>query len=173
MTHLHQHLRRLYVEEEQKFLIASNRSAPGQLVTVRPSNCIQWAAAIWRRTSLHIRGSGGFKRVGAAVALDGSEDHLVTREAKQVWDEVDMKSAREEALCDVATELRAGRLQWTYNQVYDLVCEFPRRGPWTDWRSFRTTRTPLMTSPGVMACFAPILANSLAFSSVLFQTVTL
>eukprot|EP00974_Lingulodinium_polyedra_P014502 1404157-Lingulodinium_polyedra.AAC.1 len=57
-TDLHQHLRRLYVEEEQNFLLAGNRAAPGQLVTVRSSDCIQWAAAIWRRTSLHIRGSG-------------------------------------------------------------------------------------------------------------------
>ena len=127
-TDLHQHLRRLYVEEEQNFLIAHNRAAPGQLVTPRPSDCIQWAATIWRRTSLHIRGSGGFKSVGAAVALDGSEDHLVTREAKQVWDDVNMKSAREEALCDVATEFRAGRLQWAFNQVYELVCDYPQRG---------------------------------------------
>ena len=102
-TDFHQHLRRLYVEEEQSFLIARNRAAPGQLVTPRPSDCIQWAARNWRRTSLHIRSSGGFKSVGAAVALDGSEDHLVTREAKQVWDEVNMKTAREEALCDVTT----------------------------------------------------------------------
>ena len=127
-TDLHQHLRRLYVEEEQIFLIARNRAAPGQLVTPRPSDCIQWAATIWRRRSLHIRGSGGFKSVGAAVALDGSEDHLVTREAKQVWDDVNMKSAREEALSDVTTEFRAGRLQWTYNHVYELVCDYPKRG---------------------------------------------
>ena len=127
-TDLHQHLRRLYVEEEQNFLLARNRAVPGQLVTPRPSDCIQWAATIWRRTSLHIRGSGGFKSVGAAVALDGSEDHLVTREAKQVWDDVNMRSAREEALHGVATEFRAGRLQWMFNQVYELACDYPWRG---------------------------------------------
>ena len=78
--------------------------------------------------SLHIHNRGGFKSVGAAVALDGSEDHLVTREAKQVWDEVGMAAARETALCDVGVEVAAGRLQWTYEQVYDLAMEFPRRG---------------------------------------------
>ena len=52
----------------------------------------------------------------------------MTREAKQVWDDVNMKSACEEALCDVATEFRAGRLQWTFRQVYELVCDYPQRG---------------------------------------------
>ena len=51
------------------------------------------------------------KRTGtlSALALDGSEDHLIGQEAKIYWDRLDMANKRQRVIHDVEVEFNAGR----------------------------------------------------------------
>ena len=40
---------------------------------------------------LHVQGCKGYKYTGTTVAFDGSEDHLIGKDAKEFWDEMDMR----------------------------------------------------------------------------------
>ena len=126
-TDLHQHLRRDYTEQESEAIIEEQRigtSCP----TTRPADCLRWMVNCWSNSALHVRAVKGFKYTGAANSLNGAEDHLICREAKVFWDELDMGAVRQELLHDVTLEYRAGRLRSNYDDVRALVVDFPKRG---------------------------------------------
>ena len=47
---------------------------------------------------LHEQASWGFKCTGTTVAFDKSEDGLISRDAKEFWDELQMRERIDEAL---------------------------------------------------------------------------
>ena len=56
-----------------------------------------------------MRGVRGHKSVGQSIALDGSEDHLVSREARRFWDEgKGMPTLRREALQTISDKFEIG-----------------------------------------------------------------
>ena len=65
-----------------------------------PRDVLDDAVATWR-TINHEQGVEGFKRTGASIALDGSEDGRLCREALECWDEIGMPALRDEALAEV------------------------------------------------------------------------
>ena len=77
---------------------------------------------------LHAQAAAGLKPVGVTNALDGSEDHRICREARDFWDQADMKTERASAVADVDEEVAAGRLRWTYDDAYRLISPHPKRG---------------------------------------------
>ena len=89
--------------------------------------CIDWMAEVWGQRALHDQARRGYKYTGATNALDGSEDHLIAREARVFWDNLGV-SAKRDAVChDVRVEVEGGRLRWGYDAVYSLVAPFPLR----------------------------------------------
>jgi hypothetical protein len=74
-----------------------------------------------------IRGCG-FQKTGITNALDGSEDHLIVREAKHFWRSLRMDSQRQSAIHDVEVEVEQGRLQWTFQSIYSIIADFTAVG---------------------------------------------
>lgn len=68
----------------------------------------------------------GHKRTGLSVALSGSEDHLISREAGVFWRELGMSPLREHAVQAVRDGVEQGRLVWSRECIESLV------EPWGD-----------------------------------------
>ncbi len=129
-TDLNQHIRRMYVAKEAELLIHLMRVVPGCVPSPKPEQCIDMMVEVLQSTDLHLQAARGYKSTGANVALDGTEDHLIVREAATFWHnpEDPMPRRREKALTDVRVEYEAGRLQWTYEGVFSLIQPYPKRG---------------------------------------------
>jgi len=125
-TDCHQHLRREYVAVETQHMVDESRlrSCP----VPKPENCITWMASIWMRGKMHVDATRGFKYNGITNALDGSEDHLIVREAKEFWSSLNVHDRRCQALHDAQVEIAANRLAWNYEDVYKVIADFPERG---------------------------------------------
>jgi hypothetical protein len=81
-------------------------------------------AATWVGLN-HIAGVKGHKRTGLSNALNGSEDHLLTREAGQFWHSLGMSALRDIAVEQVEEQYRAGKLSWTQEVIDSLREPFP------------------------------------------------
>lgn len=127
-TDLHQHLRRLYTELESADLMRQARLNPGATPIPKPENCIGWMTKVWLKLDLHRHAASGFKSTGITCALDGSEDQMMTREARTMWDALGMAKLRDEAVIDVQQEAEAGNLAWDYESVFSVVEEYPATG---------------------------------------------
>ena len=46
---------------------------------------------LFANSDLHLQACKGYKTTGTTVAFDGSEDHLIGKDAKEFWDEHDMR----------------------------------------------------------------------------------
>ena len=64
--------------------------------------------------SLHLKACEGYKYTGTTVALDGSEDHMICREAKDFWVESEMREKTNAAAADVEARYNAGELPWNW-----------------------------------------------------------
>ena len=72
--------------------------------------------------------SEGFQRTGLTVALDGTEDFKIVREAGEFWKTLRMNEQRTKVRHDVHIEVEAGRLQWSYEDVYSVIADHPVTG---------------------------------------------
>jgi len=123
-TDLHQLLKRLYMELEQGAAAEYMRLNPGGCPVPRKEDCMAWLAAIWAQPWVHTLAEAGFAKTGLAVALDGSQDHLICREAGSFWSKLGMSEKREQAIHNVKSEVEAGRLAWNYDDVASIVVPF-------------------------------------------------
>ena len=64
---------------------------------------------------------------GATVKLDGTEDHLIVREAGEFFRRLNARDKLAKEIAMVRREARAGRLKWTYDDVKSLIQPYPRR----------------------------------------------
>ena len=78
--------------------------------------------------NLHLKACRGYKYTGTTVALDGSEDEMICREAKVFWTENNMRQKINAAVADVEAKYNAGELQWNWKTVKSLILPYPRRG---------------------------------------------
>ena len=78
--------------------------------------------------NLHVQASRGYKYTGTTVALDGSEDNMICREAKDFWQELGMIQLINSAVAEVETKFKLGCLPWTYKTVRSLIPAYPRMG---------------------------------------------
>jgi hypothetical protein len=115
------------LKKEMTEMLRLARINPGKMPSAMVEQCIDWMAEVWGQRALHDQARRGYKYTGATNALDGSEDHLIAREARVFWDNLGV-SAKRDAVChDVRVEVEGGRLRWGYDAVYSLVAPFPLR----------------------------------------------
>ena len=57
------------------------------------------------------------KKTGANVALDGTEDHMIVREAGEFFRRLNVREKLAKEIAIVRHEARAGRLTWNYEDV--------------------------------------------------------
>ena len=65
-------------------MVRMGRLNPSKMPSAMAEQCIDWMAEVWSNRHLHIQARKGFKYTGCTNALDGSEDHLIAREARVV-----------------------------------------------------------------------------------------
>ena len=127
-TDLHQDMKRQYMELEMNDAVLHQRLRPGCCPVPRKEDCLTWMGAIWGERRLHEQAALGFKKVGLSNALDGTEDGMICREARDYWDELGMSEAKQEAIAAVREEVLASRLEWSRRAVDQVVLPHPERG---------------------------------------------
>jgi hypothetical protein len=131
-TDLNQHVRRLYGGKEARLLIEKMRS--GDVVPkLAHEECMMLMLDVLMDSRLHTDAAEGYKRVGQSVALDGSEDIFICREAGVFWREptVDgypsMRPKIDDELAAVAEEFESTGLVWSQAAVQNLILPYPPR----------------------------------------------
>jgi hypothetical protein len=85
---------------------------------------IEDVAATWVALD-HTAGVRGHLRNGLSIALDGSQDHLVSRTAAELWLRLGMSALRDAAVRDVELRFASGELAWTRASIDSLRDPFP------------------------------------------------
>ena len=112
-TDLNQHVKRHYTAAETVELMRQMRE--GVCVPrCKPEVCIETAVAVLSSMEMHLRAADGYLKTGMTVALDGSQDLWIVREAAQFWNELQMRDKINSAVAEVREEARAGRLRWSF-----------------------------------------------------------
>ena len=125
-TDLNQHVKREYSVLESLAILDHMRKGMA-VPKLDPTECIDMMVKVLSDPRMHLRAAEGYKKTGATVALDGSEDHLIVREAGEFFRELGMRELINKEVSIVRTEARAGRLRWTYNDIKNLIQAYPRR----------------------------------------------
>lgn len=107
-TDLHGELEDKYIELEQIAFHTQQLMDPGNIARTL-QNVLDDLCGAWRSCD-HQQGLRGHKKVGLNNALDGSEDGLITREARVFWLEADMSNARTAALAEVDALVDSGEI---------------------------------------------------------------
>jgi hypothetical protein len=107
-TDLHCELEAQYLELEQCSFHSQQLWDPGNISRTL-QQVLDDLGGSWRSVD-HTRGARGHKKVGLNNALDGSEDHLITREARLFWLEADMATLRSKAIAEVDALVDSGEV---------------------------------------------------------------
>ena len=110
------------------------------MVDLTPEENIDIMIEVMSDRDLHLQASKGYKYTGTTVNLDGSEDGMICREAKDFWQELGMRQLINTAVAEVETEFKAGALPWTYKTVKSLMPTYPHRGILMSYNLARRTR---------------------------------
>lgn len=118
-TDLNQHVRRDYSALESEELISQMRA--GTIVPkAHETVCIDMMVQVLSKRELHLAAAEGYKKTGQTVALNGTEDHLIVREAGEFWREMGMRNIINKEIENVTSEVRAGRLTWSRASIKRL-----------------------------------------------------
>ena len=58
--------------------------------------------------------------------INGAEDDMIGREAADYWKDLGMREIVNKEVAMIRSEVRAGRLRWTMEDVYGLMPEYPK-----------------------------------------------
>ena len=107
-TDCHGDFEQIYVNFEQEACNERQAIDPGN-ISRTVQEVYDDVVATWRSLN-HSRGVLGHKRTGLSVALDGSEDHHLTREARDFWKLLNMPGLRATAIAEVDAGFESGKL---------------------------------------------------------------
>ena len=125
-TDLNQHVRREYTAFESACIIEEMRKGV-TVPKIDQTKCMDMMVKVLNNKKLHLNAADGYKRTGATVALDGTEDHMIVREAGEFFRRLNVREKLQKEIAIVRHEARAGRLKWTYEDVKKLIQPYPRR----------------------------------------------
>ena len=125
-TDLHLWVRKRFVELQQDLILKKARRAGGGLVDTTREENIDLMIEVMSQRELHVRAARGYKYTGTMVALDGSEDYKICREAKYFWSEMDMRRHINAAVAEVEAKFQAGELPWSFKTVQSLLPNYPK-----------------------------------------------
>ena len=127
-TDLHQWTRKRFIDKQTNLLLRKARTKGGGLVEATREENIDLMIEVMQDPALHKQASKGYKYTGTNVALDGSEDWRICREAGEFWQELQMRPKVNAAVAEVNAAFERGELPWTYANVQSLITPYPRRG---------------------------------------------
>ena len=120
-TDLHLWVRKRFVELQTDLMVRKARRAGGGMVDLTAEENINIMIEVMSDRQLHLQACKGYKYTGTTVALDGTEDHKICREAKDFWNELDMRKHINSAVAEVEANYKAGLLPWNYKTVQSLI----------------------------------------------------
>ena len=100
-TDHHAHVRKRFIELQSLLMVKKARTKGGGMVDLTPEENIDIMIEFMSGLSLHLKAINGYKYTGTTVALDGTEDTKICREAKDFWDELGMRKIIDSAVADV------------------------------------------------------------------------
>ena len=124
-TDYNQHAKRHYTNLESAELIDQFRESAVAVPKIPPRHACDLMHLVASRKDIHAQAADGFKKTGATIDLDGSEDNLVVREAGIFWNSLHMRAVVDKEIKNVREEVEAGRLSWTFKAVQGLICQYP------------------------------------------------
>ena len=127
-TDLHEKLSELYQELEQEDHLLQTEVDSGCCPRRDREDCIRDFCSVWKDPELHAFAAKGFKRRGLTNALDGTEDHHICGAAATIWARCDIVGLRRVLVAEVRDGCTQGEIPWSYQGVYDLLEDFPKRG---------------------------------------------
>jgi hypothetical protein len=98
-TDLHCELEAKYLELEQVSFYSQQLWDPGNISRTL-QQVLDDLCGAWKSVD-HTRGMRGHKKVGLNNALDGTEDHLISRDARSFWLDANMVDERAKAIVEV------------------------------------------------------------------------
>ena len=107
-TDCHGEFERVYLEMETAAFMQQQYQDPGN-ITRTPGNVVDDVCATWAALD-HSRGTRGHKSVGLTNSLTGSEDNLISREARKFWVGLDMAGERLRAIQSIRDRVASGEL---------------------------------------------------------------
>ena len=127
-TDLHEKLSDLYQQLEQEDHLLQTELDSGCCPRRDREDCVRDFCSVWKDPELHAFAAKGFKRRGLSNALDETEDHHICGAAGVIWARCDIVGLRRVLVADVRDGCKKGEIPWSYQGVYDLVADFPKRG---------------------------------------------
>ena len=111
-TDLNQAVKREYTLKESEVFVQQMQDG-FSVPSCTPECCIEMMADVLMNMPLHYAAAEGYIKTGLTVALDGSEDHKIVREASVFFRERGMRRKINLAVNHVRREYDAGRLPWS------------------------------------------------------------
>ena len=115
------------------------------MADLTPEENIDLMTKVMSNPALHINAAKAYKHTGTTNAFDGTEDDIITGDAKVFWDELDMRHKLKDALQEIEDEWHAGNLRWNFKTVMSLIEPYPKRRKlhkWTTGRDDEATPDP-------------------------------
>ena len=127
-TDHHLHVRKRFIALQTAHMVRKARSTGGGLVDLSREENIDCMIEVMSDPALHLQATRGYKYTGATVALDGTEDSMICREARDFWNDGEVRQHINAAVAEVEAQYKAGKLPWHYGTVRSLIAPYPRRG---------------------------------------------
>jgi hypothetical protein len=124
-TDLNQPVKRDYIALETSVLLAQMRDGVS-VPRCRPEQCIDMMVEVLSNIHVHIHAADGYLKTGMNVALDGTQDFEVVREAGDFWRDRKMRAKIDSAVAEVKAEVAAGRLCWSLADVQRVIRPYPK-----------------------------------------------
>ncbi len=124
-TDLNQPVKRDYIAQETTELLAQMRDGVA-VPKCQPELCIDMMVEVLSNITLHLHAADGYLKTGMSVALDGSQDAEIVREAGDFWRELKMRAKINSAVAEVKAEVAAGRLGWSAQDVQRVIRPYPK-----------------------------------------------
>ena len=107
-TDLHQWTRKRFIEKQAALLLRKSRTMGGGLVEATREENTDLMIEVMQDPELHKQASKGYKYTGTTVALDGSEDWRICREAGEFRQELQMRPKVNAAVAEVKAACERG-----------------------------------------------------------------
>ena len=124
-TTCHGEFEQIYLELEQAAFTKRHLAEPGNISRSR-QEVLNDVTTAWQSMD-HTRSVKGHLRTALSVRLDGTEDHEITGEAREIWVATDMAEIRRQALAEVDAAVDAGVLT-SFLDVHKVIRGFGWEG---------------------------------------------
>ena len=126
-TDHHLWVRKSFIEKQTNLVMRKARSTGGGICELSRFENIDVMIEVMSDLDLHLRAAKGYKYTGTTNNIDGSEDHLICREAKTFWVELNMREKINSAVADVEAQFEAGELPFDFPTIQSLIGSYPPR----------------------------------------------